>query len=90
MSCFFRKHNAADAIRPFGIVLRHMFRLSFCFFFFLGGGGVGGGEGGGGFASLTSKKETSKFSSANFQKMLSPIYIILRIQRPEDKQCRSR
>ena len=48
MSCFFRKHNAADAIRPFGIVLRHMFRLSFCFFFFLGGGGVGGGGGGGG------------------------------------------
>ena len=31
-----------------------------------------------------------KFSSANFQKMLSPSYIIFRIQRLEVKQCRSR
>ena len=30
---------------------------------------------------LTTKKQTTKFSSANFQKMLSPNYIILRIQR---------
>ena len=28
--------------------------------------------------SLTTKKQTTKFSSANFQKMLSPSYIILR------------
>ena len=32
-----------------------------------------------------------KFSFANFpKKMLSPSYIILRIQRLNDKQCRSR
>ena len=35
--------------------------------------------------SLTTEKQTTKFSSANFQKMLSPSYIILRIQRPEGK-----
>ena len=40
--------------------------------------------------SLTTEKQTTKFSSANFQKMLSPSYIILRIQRLEGKQCRSR
>ena len=40
--------------------------------------------------SLTLKKHTTKFSSANFQKMLSPSYIILRTQRLECKQCRSR
>ena len=38
--------------------------------------------------SLTTKKQT-KFSSAYFQKMLSPSYIILRIQRLEGKKCRS-
>ena len=31
--------------------------------------------------SLTTKKQTTKFSSANFQKNLSLSYIILRIQR---------
>ena len=40
--------------------------------------------------SLTTEKQTTKFSSPNFQKMLSPSYIILRIQRLEGKQCRSR
>ena len=40
--------------------------------------------------SLTTKKQTTKFSSANFQNILSPSYIILRIQRLEGKQCRSR
>ena len=40
--------------------------------------------------SLTTEKQTTKFSSANFKKMLSPSYIILRIQRLEDEQCRSR
>ena len=40
--------------------------------------------------SLTTEKQTTKFSSANFQKMLSPSYIILRTQRLEGKQCRSR
>ena len=40
--------------------------------------------------SLTTKKQTTKFSSANFQKKLSPSYSILRIQRQEGKQCRSR
>ena len=39
---------------------------------------------------LTTKKQTTKFSSANFKKMLSPSYIILRIQRLESKQCRCR
>ena len=38
----------------------------------------------------TTRKQTTKFSSANFQKMLSPRYIILRIQRLEGKQCISR
>ena len=40
--------------------------------------------------SLTTEKQTTKFSSANFQKMLSPSYIIVRIQRLGGKQCRSR
>ena len=40
--------------------------------------------------SLTTEKQTTKFSSANFQKMLSPSYIILRIQNLGGKQCRSR
>ena len=40
--------------------------------------------------SLTTKKQITKFLSANFQKMLSPSCIILRIQRLEGKQCRSR
>ena len=42
------------------------------------------------FDSLTTKKQTTKFSSAHFQKLLSPGYITLRIQRLESKQCRSR
>ena len=33
--------------------------------------------------SLITKKQTTEFSSANFQKKLSPSYIILRIQRLE-------
>ena len=33
--------------------------------------------------SSTTKKQMAKFSSANFQKKLSPSYIILRIQRLE-------
>ena len=37
--------------------------------------------------SFTTKKQTTKFSSANFQIMLSPSYIILKIQRLEGKQC---
>ena len=40
--------------------------------------------------SVTTEKQTTKFSSANFQKMLSPSYIIWRIQKLEGKQCRSR
>ena len=36
------------------------------------------------------KKQTTKFSSGNLKKMLSSSYIILRIQKLEDKQCRSR
>ena len=40
--------------------------------------------------SLTTKEYMTKFSSANFQKMLSPSYIILKIQRLEVKQYRSR
>ena len=43
-----------------------------------------------GLNSLTFEKQTTKFSSANFQKMLSPSYFILRIQRLEGKQCISR
>ena len=39
---------------------------------------------------LTTEKQKTKFSSANFQKILNPSYIILRIQRLEGKQCRSR
>ena len=35
--------------------------------------------------SLTTEKQTIKFSSANFQKMLSPSYIILRTQRLQGK-----
>ena len=42
------------------------------------------------FNTSTTEKQTTKFSSANFQKMLSPSYIILRIQRLEGKQCRAR
>ena len=41
------------------------------------------------FNSLTTKEQTTKFSSANSQKILSLSYIILRIERLEDKQCRS-
>ena len=37
-------------------------------------------------SSLTTKEQTTKFSSANFQKMLSPSYII----RLKGKQCGSR
>ena len=40
--------------------------------------------------SLTTQKQTTKFLSANFQKNLSPSYIISRIQRLEGKLCRSR
>ena len=39
------------------------------------------------FNSLTTEKQTTKFSSANLKKMLSPSCIILRIQRLEGKQC---
>ena len=39
--------------------------------------------------SLTTEKQTTKVSSANFQKNLNPSYTILRIQRLEGKQCRS-
>ena len=38
--------------------------------------------------SLTIEKMTTKFSSANFQKMSSPSYITLRIQRLEAEQSR--
>ena len=41
------------------------------------------------FNSLTTEKQTTKFSSANFQKISNPNYTILRIQRLEGKQCRS-
>ena len=41
------------------------------------------------FNSLTTEKQTTNFSSAKFQKILNPSYIILRIQRLEGKQCRS-
>ena len=34
---------------------------------------------------LTTKKLMTKFSSANFQNMLSPSYFILKIQRQEGK-----
>ena len=37
------------------------------------------------FLFTTDKKQTTNFSSANFQKLLSPNYIILRIQRLEGK-----
>ena len=40
--------------------------------------------------SFATKKQTTEFSSANFQKMFSPNYITLRIQRLEGKQCRAR
>ena len=39
--------------------------------------------------SITTKSQTTKFSSANFQKKLSSIYTIWRNQRLEGKQCRS-
>ena len=42
------------------------------------------------YNSLTAKKQTTKLSSANFQKMLSRSHIILRILRLEGKQCSSR
>ena len=35
-------------------------------------------------------KQTTKFASANFQKMFSLSFVILRIQKLVDKQCRSR
>ena len=38
--------------------------------------------------SLTTKKQTIKCSSANFQKKITQSYIILRTQRLEGKQCR--
>ena len=41
------------------------------------------------FNSLTTEKQTTKFSSANFQKMLSPSYIIQRIETLKGKQSRS-
>ena len=40
--------------------------------------------------SLTTENQKTKFSFANVQKVLSPSYIILRIQRLEGKQCRFR
>ena len=40
--------------------------------------------------SLTTRKQTTKFSSASFRKMSSPSYIVMRIQRLEGKQRRSR
>ena len=40
--------------------------------------------------SLTTKTQTTKFLSANFQKMLSPSYIILKNHRLEGNQCGSR
>ena len=40
--------------------------------------------------SFTTKMQMTKFSFANFQKMLSPSNMILRIQRLEGKQCSSR
>ena len=39
--------------------------------------------------SLTTEKQTTKFPSAHFQNIFNPSYIIYRIQRLEDKQCRS-
>ena len=42
------------------------------------------------FEFFNYQKQTTKFSSANFKKMLSPSVIILRIQRLEEKQCRPR
>ena len=39
--------------------------------------------------SFNSKKQATKFLSANFQKILSPNFNILSIQRLEGKQCRS-
>ena len=38
-----------------------------------------------GFNSLTTRKQLTKFSSANFQKMLCPRYTILKIQRLESQ-----
>ena len=34
---------------------------------------------------LSARRQTTKCSSVKFQKMLSPSYIILRLQRPENK-----
>ena len=42
------------------------------------------------FNSFTTKKQGTNFLSANFQKMLSPSYMILRIQRLQGKQCGSK
>ena len=39
--------------------------------------------------SLTTKRQTTKFSSANLQKVLTPTYIILRIQRLEGRHMRA-
>ena len=39
--------------------------------------------------SLTTERQTTKLSSANFQTMLSQSFIVLGIQRLEGKQCRS-
>ena len=36
------------------------------------------------------QKADDKFSPANFQKILSPSYVIFRIKKLEGKQCRSR
>ena len=40
--------------------------------------------------SLSIKRQTTKFTSANFQKKSFPSYYILRIRRLEGKQCTSR
>ena len=40
-------------------------------------------------SSLSTEKQTTKCSSANFSKLLGPSHIILRIKRLEGKQCRS-
>ena len=40
--------------------------------------------------SLSAKKQTTKFTSANSQKIFCPSYIKLKIKKPEGKLCRSR
>ena len=42
------------------------------------------------FNYLSAKKQMTKFTSVNFQKMSGPSCIILIIQRLEGKSCRSR